>query len=1136
MKKSFFVFLLLLSSICSFCAETLVGDLYYNFDNENKTAEVTKWRLYSGTLTIPNTVTYNSIEYTVTSIGKRAFAGSHMNEVIFPNTIQTIRYEAFAWCQNITSITFPESITTLEGGAFYNCIGLTSVFIHKNITSIGEYAFSTCYGLEYLEVDEDNPVYDSRDNCNAIIETATNTLLFGSQYTTTPETIQHIAGMAYNINGTAKIITIPKNILSIGNLAWGDNKKTERIYCYCETPCEMGNEVFRDINKIIPVYVPAKSIALYQSANVWSQFLNFQPLSDEIDSCPIDSGFCGAQGDNLKWKVTCDSVLTIFGSGEMADYEGARNYSEDDAPWYLYHTYITSVVIEEGVTSIGRAAFEGDTLIRQISLPNTLQTINSRAFVWCKELQSIDIPESVTSLGDNLFGACMALKTITLPPNITEIKEYTFNGCPINSIHIPEGVTKIGDFAFAWCDNLEDIQLPTTLLSMGSAILVDARSLRHIAIPEGITRIENETFVGCSNLTSIQLPQYLTYIGSRVFENCNSLQEITIPSKVETIGYGAFAECSGLRKLTCEAVTPPVLTTTDYEFDNPVFRNVDVYNCELHVPEESVGLYHEAEQWKEFRNIFDLEGNPGAILPANGTCGKQGDNLLWSIDADGVLTITGTGEMVNLEDIYYQGVWMDYKKVITSVVIESGATNVGNYAFDNCPRLTSISLSNTITRLGSYSFSYNQGITSVQLPKSLTYTGDYAFSGDSALQNIFLPDDVDTIGEGCFMGCASLAEITLPNNLKTIKFSAFNGSGITSIDIPHSVDSIGDFAFCRCDKLTELYLPSSVTKLGACPCWGCEKLANITVDEANPKYKSIDGILFNKNITKLIEYLPIREGKYEIPQTVTSLGERAFGNCTKLTEISIPENVTTMGTYVFQNCQGLSSISLPLQLKEIPNGAFYNCNNLQSVDIRSNITRIGNSAFSDCSALLTIDIPSTVTSIGVFAFAYHMGLTSIICRALTPPALDTYVFGTVDESIPLYVPAESMDLYRTAKQWKDFTNILSLEDIPQSVEPITDYTVNYMDKNAELIDSEIITLHLPEPPVFVGFTFHKWSVVAGDLKDGITIQAVYTADSPTSAPEIYTNPANSAQKLIRNGNVYILTDDKTYTVTGQEVK
>jgi hypothetical protein len=185
-----------------------------------------------------------------------------------------------------------------------------------------------------------------------------------------------------------------------------------------------------------------------------------------------------------------------------------------------------------------------------------------------------------------------------------------------------------------------------------------------------------------------------------------------------------------------------------------------------------------------------------------------------------------------------------------------------------------------------------------------------------------------------------------------------------------------------------------------------------------------------------------------IPNSVTSIGEYAFEFCTGLTSIEIPNSVTSIGEWAFAGCYGLTSVTIGNSVTSIGSGAFYHCTGLTSVTIGNSVTSIGLSAFESCS-----------------------GLTSITCHALTPPTCDGYyVFNNVDKSIPLYIPEESVDLYKAAEVWKDFTNI-------------------------------------------------------------------QTIDETHSIGEVNQQPAaNPAQKLIRNGNVYILTGDRTYTVTGQQLK
>ena len=192
----------------------------------------------------------------------------------------------------------------------------------------------------------------------------------------------------------------------------------------------------------------------------------------------------------------------------------------------------------------------------------------------------------------------------------------------------------------------------------------------------------------------------------------------------------------------------------------------------------------------------------------------------------------------------------------------------------------------------------------------------------------------------------------------------------------------------------------------------------------------------------------------------------------------------------------------------------------------------------DKVSAITADMLEGYATIGDNAFYNCSVLTSITNYAIEPQTINSNVFTNVDKSTcTLYVPAQSLAAYQTADVWKEFFNILPIEGTEEPVETVEgNYTIYYEDKDSQNLTNEVVTLHVPVAPVIEGFTFVEWWVVEGSLSLGITIQAVYKASEPTSVPEIYTNPANSAQKLIRNGNVYILTDDKVYTITGQKIQ
>ena len=276
--------------------------------------------------------------------------------------------------------------------------------------------------------------------------------------------------------------------------------------------------------------------------------------------------------------------------------------------------------------------------------------------------------------------------------------------------------------------------------------------------------------------------------------------------------------------------------------------------------------------------------------------------------------------------------------------------------------------------------------------------------------------------------------------------------------------------------------------------------------------------------------------------TVAGIGDRAFCWCSGLTSVTIGNRVTRIGDYAFFDCTGLTSMTIPNSVTGIGDGAFLHCTGLTSVTIPNSVTSIGDGAFGSCDGLTSVTIPNSVTGIGGSAFGFCSGLTSVTNYATTPQSINSDVFEEVNKSTcVLNVPKESVSLYQAAEVWKGFTNIVGVdvpsEDPEEPIETVEgDYTINFVDKDSQALYIHVLTLSVPVAPAITGFTFLRWETVAADIKLGITIQAVYQADVPSSAPAVYTNPANPAQKLIKDGNVYILTDDRTYTITGQKVK
>ncbi len=252
-----------------------------------------------------------------------------------------------------------------------------------------------------------------------------------------------------------------------------------------------------------------------------------------------------------------------------------------------------------------------------------------------------------------------------------------------------------------------------------------------------------------------------------------------------------------------------------------------------------------------------------AASAKNDTSGTCGENLTWTLDNEGTLTISGTGDMY---DYWYNddfSPWYSQREQIEAVVINDGVTNIGNYALFGCDNLTAITIPNSVTSIGFGAFAYCVGLTSIELPDSVTSIGDGAFSDCSSLANVSFGSGLTSIVGGAFYNCSSL----------------------TSIEIPGSVTSIGRTAFANCANLT-----------------------SIEVDESNSSYSSLNGVLFNKDQTSILCFPGGRSGSYTIPNSVTSIGDDAFKGCTNLTSIVIPDGVTSIGDEAFYGCVVLSDV------------------------------------------------------------------------------------------------------------------------------------------------------------------------------------------------------------------------------------
>ena len=471
-----------------------------------------------------------------------------------------------------------------------------------------------------------------------------------------------------------------------------------------------------------------------------------------------------------------------------------------------------------------------------------------------------------------------------------------------------------------------------------------------------------------------------------------------------------------------------------------------------------------------------------ADVVKSGTCGAEGDgsNLTWTLDSDGVLTISGAGAMKNYSD-WNRAEFAPWDGSVTTVQILDGVTSIGAYAFRYCPRLTCAMIPNSVTSIGDAAFS-NCPLTSVVIPNCVETIGEGAFRDCSSLTSVIIPNSVTSIGAGAFVRCYSLISVMIPDSVASINSYTFSEcSSLISVAIPDSVTSIGDNAFNGCESLTSVTIPDSVTSINKAAFCDCTSLKSVT-----------------------------------IPDSVTSIGGDAFEGCTSLTSVTIPNGVTSIGNSAFNGCSSLASVTIPGSVTSIGEEAFWDCNSLLGIwisednciyssdpsgvlfnkdktaliqcpsalntyTIPNSVTSIGYGAFRGCSSLTSVTIPDSVTSIGESAFSICSSLTSVaIPNSVT--SIGDWALYCSQSLISVTIPNSVISIGRDA-----FSACTSLTDVYYIGSEAQWKAISIDRKNYYLLNANI----------------HYYSVDPG------TYSSIYGADAQTRALTVYGNKNDS---------------------------
>ena len=987
-QKILTLFLALAASVGTMFAEVVkIGDLYYDLDVVYKNASVVPNPngKYSGDIIIPPTVEdNNSIVYNVINILEGAFMDcTDLTGVTIPNSVTTIFGLAFQNCTSLTNIIIPEGVTYISNQVFFNCSGLTSVTLPKSLTVIGQLAFSNCKSLTDIII---------------------------------PEGVTELYHSTFAQCSALTSVTIPSSVTHIMDYAFFGCSNLTNITCQAVVPPTCGEQVFGNVPKTIPVYVPKGSVAAYKAAGQWADFGD--NIQVKIDTKQMTPGIAHLSWDknNNQWGITAydngdnpQFVFTFSKDGDKGTLPVSMTLSDntDDICAFadindgsfggtIKDAAITITYDGNGYQydNVGKRHYVMAKISGEVSNAYHKLIVNEPAD-YIKVF--VPSPEEIYAVWDE------PNTTLTLYYNDQRIAQ---NGETDWSSYASTATTVVLDasmqdarptstakwfFTFSKMTAIQNLEyLNTSEVTEMSAMFLGCSALTALDLSkfntENVTNM-NGMFYACSSLTSLDLSNFNTAKVedmSYMFRACRSLTSLDVSSfntaNVTNMNYmfyycylltsldlsnfntakvtgmsGMFEGCESLKTIYCDDTWNP--SSSDNMF----------YNCTALVGGK--GTVYDANHFdKTYARPDGLGDQPGYFTKKNE--GKCGENVYWVLK-DGVLTISGTGPMYDFEN-YFTVPWDSEYTSIISVVVEDGVTSIGDWAF-----------------------AYTNSLKSVTLPNSITTIGIAAFMSTN-LTSVAIPNSVTTIRAGAFRYCTNLSSITLPNTIKSIANMTFDMCiSLTSVTIPGSVENLGNQVFSGCTALTEItceattpptcgtnvfegvtntipvYVPAeSVDAYRTADGWNY--FENIQAKGAAPKeiYAALSGSTMTiyyddqkASRTGVLEEWNVDQGSENVPAAKRNLITTAVIN-PSMKKIHPTSNYFWFGNLVkMTNIEGMENLNTSEVVTML--AMFSNCISLTDLDLSSfNTAKVKDMSymFYNCSSLTSLDISSFNTA------------------------------------------------------------------------------------------------------------------------------------------------------------------------------
>jgi len=958
-----------------------------------------------GHVTIPDCV----LGYKVTEIGREAFMEcSKITSVRLPESVISIGHEAFSYCTSMTSINMPSALETIKQWAFWGCSSLTSLDIPHGVTTIEQEAFKGCSGLGDLVLPstlttfdasvfigctglkalrvEAGGAFDSRDGCNALIRTATNTLELGTQNTVIPTSVTAIGSNAFAGFKSFTEVDVPAWITSIGSGAYKNCSNVKRVTlhdavaiddnAFSNLASDSRVYVFSDnmptctsssFTANSTLYVPIGRRTDYQAATGWSGISTIKEMyplgtetftvktAEDVDltlkiADPYELTAQVGDGTNVAINAATTGTLTIPATaGDYTCSTIATNAFKDCSG-------LTEVIISDGINAIESQAFSGNTGLKTvICQATTAYPIADDAF------DAATYSNATLSLHINqrdAFAIAEGWKNFThvrpvLTSDVKSFTEKTIEGIDVTykvidfdarSVAVGDGSgTAIATTAEGSLTIPAEV-LGFTVVSVSGNAFKDCTALTEISLPDGITNIGNNVMRGCSALHKLRLPKGLTDIGSYAFSRCSALDTLIIPASVKTIGSWANYQMVASAKVFMVSDEPPVCDQ---------YAITGAWDMTLYVPVGTSTTYKAAAEWSSFTNV--VEYYPETIETFTATTDDQTEMTFKILDhyhfkaqvGDGIGCAIGneTSSLV----------------IVPSKVGIYDVTGIGTNAFKDCNSMPEISISESVTNIGSWAFSGCTALKAVNCQATAAYPiADDAFDADTySNATLYVPSslaDAFSSAEGwkLFTQQATLME---------------NGAALTAA----TVEGV-EVTYTIIDAMTKCVM------VGGQP----------------GEYSWMSAPAIDKTTSGTVTIPATVEG-----YKVTAIGDYAFSSCYSITNVIIPVGVKTIGKFAFAWSR-ITAARIPL-----------------------GVTTIGNSAFYGCTDFSSVSIPPSVTSIGYSAFNKQ---TDVAVGARTPYTISSTTFDNRTEAT-LHVPVGSKEAYEAADYWKEFKEIVEGGDI-----------------------------------------------------------------------------------------------------------